>query len=545
MASKGYRPPKSYVSDDPNKRERQLANLKRGREPGKRSVKAQKAPENDPFAPEFKHDIVSYLEAHYFTPETQKPVVLEDWQKERIFPPLFEIDPETGLRKYTLALLGMPKKNSKSTIAAMIANYFLFQDVDYGEIILAANSKEQSSWIIYDKLRKSLKMNPNQSKHVKIYDDYTENKVTGTVVRIVAPNYKTGAGANPSLVIFDELWAYLDTPGMSARKFYDELTTVPTREQPLTLITTYAGFDEDTLLYDLYKQGKAGTDSKMFFYWTHENLASWITKEYLETQRKRLRPNTYLRLHENKWTASEESFIPVDEWDKCVHADLTPFLASKGVKVIAGIDCSVKGDSTAVVAVSRVDNKIVLVRHKKWQPSKKNPIDLELSVEKYIRELSNDFTVLQCHYDPYQFHRSATTLQKENIRMVEFPQTVSRLTEAAQCLYDLIHGGNLEMYQSKEFRRHAQSAMAKETARGFRIVKDTRSKKIDLIIALAMASLGATKFKPGMSDDEWQKIAENNIEVLKSSGLPGIGTGSARPIFTTVDGVLRFEVEKV
>ena len=63
---------------------------------------------------------------------------------------------------------------------------------------------------------------------------------------------------NPSLVIFDELWAYEDTESMNARKFFDELTTVPTRKQPLTLIVTYAGFDEDSLLHEIYKRGLDG-----------------------------------------------------------------------------------------------------------------------------------------------------------------------------------------------------------------------------------------------------------------------------------------------
>ncbi|GAJ23231.1 unnamed protein product, partial [marine sediment metagenome] len=103
-----------------------------------------------------------------------------------------------------------------------------------------------------------------------------------SIARVIAPNYKTGSGTNPSLVIWDELWAMeLDRE----RKFWDELTTVPTRKNPLTLVVSYAGFDELSLLYELYKKGLARTDKEMFFIWSHRNLASWVTKKYLAKQR--------------------------------------------------------------------------------------------------------------------------------------------------------------------------------------------------------------------------------------------------------------------
>ena len=76
----GYRNKSSYVSDDPDKRERQLANLKRGRT--KDTVRAIRTPENDPFDPKYSNGIISYLETFYHIPETKQPVILEYWQKD-------------------------------------------------------------------------------------------------------------------------------------------------------------------------------------------------------------------------------------------------------------------------------------------------------------------------------------------------------------------------------------------------------------------------------------------------------------------------------
>ncbi len=509
MATKYYRKRDSFISKEPAKRQKQLDNLMQGRQRrASRPLDSNSLPQppRSPFDKAYKGNIINYLQSHFYIPETKAPVCLEDWQRERIFEPLFSIDPETGLRRYTLGLVGLPKKNGKSQMSAMIANYFLFQGEDYGEIIIASNSREQSSWVVFDKLSKSLRMNPAQLSAVRMTDEFVEVKSTGTVCRIVAPNYKTGSGANPSLVLFDELWGYMDSPGESARRFFDELTTVPTRKEPLTVIVTYAGFDEDSLLFELYQQGLKGDDPKMFFLWSNDNLASWITPEYLDTQRKRLRANTYLRLHENRWTAGESQFIDMDLWDSCVGPEHRPLLLrggkDRGIKLVVAVDVGIYHDTAAVVGLYEEAGKVKVGIHRKWQPSKANPLDLEETIEAYIEELQRCFTVKVVLYDPYQFHRSAVTLAKKGVNMEEFPQTVDRLIAMSQNLYDLIKGGNITLYRDDDLRSHALKCRAKEYPRGWRIVKEKSSHKIDLIIAMAMASLGLVKEPVGLSISE-------------------------------------------
>jgi len=385
----------------------------------------------------------------------------------------------------------------------------MFQDVDHGEIILTANSREQSSSIIFNMVKKSFKMNPHQVEHVRIREDSITNLRTGTVIRIVSSNYHTAAGTNASLTIFDELWAFESD---RARKFWTELTTSPAREQPLSVVVTYAGHGEDSLLYELYKKGLSREDKKMFFFWSHENLASWVTNDYLESQRSRLRTNDYLRMHENRWTGPEDAFIDLEQWDRCIDDNHRPILPDKRLEIIVGVDVSVKEDSTAVVACTRKEGTVILVCHRKWQPSKNAPLDLEETVERYIVDLASNYNLKEVLYDEYQFHRSAMTLEKHNINMTPFPQTSDRLTEMSQNLYDLIKGRNIVLYKDAELRAHAQKAVAQQTQRGWRIDKKAGKDKIDLIIALAMAALGSRKIgdygQPkirvlDMQHDEW------------------------------------------
>ncbi|MBA7516049.1 hypothetical protein ES705_08094 [subsurface metagenome] len=460
-----------------------------------KTIEVKKEVQKSPFAPDYQGNIIKFLEDQYFLIETHEPVVLEAWQKQRIFEPLFKLN-EDGLRKYSLAVIGLPKKNSKSCMASMVANFFLFQDENYGEIILTANSKEQSSWIIFDKLKKSIQMNKRQLKEIKIYEDVIEVKKTGTIARVIAPNYKTGSGTNPSLVVWDELWAMeLDRE----RKFWDELTTVPTRKNPLTLVVSYAGFDELSLLYELYKRGIAKTDKEMFFIWSHRNLASWVTKKYLDKQRERLRPNTYLRLHECRWTSSESAFVSPEMWDSCVDLNLRPILPGFTGKLSIGIDIGYSHDSSSVVGVYREGDRVILGCHKCWIPTKKNPIDIEETVEKYLIELDKNYNVDSFNYDPYQFHRSGVSLAKSGLKMCEYPQTTDRLVECGENLYSLIKGRNLIVYKDREIRDHILKSIAKESSRGFRLIKSKQSERIDLAISLAMASLKAIGISGGQT----------------------------------------------
>jgi phage terminase large subunit-like protein len=488
-----YRTKASHLSLDPEKRENQLRNLVQNRMRRARKGEVIPEPLNNPNYP---NDVIKFLEEQFFIPETKSPIVLENFQKEKILEPLFY-----GDRSYTMALIGEPKKSGKSCLAAGIANWYLFtQGIRPGEnveVLLCASDKEQSSWIVFSKIKEAIRMNRKQLMQCDITADRIEIPHKSTVCRVLATDV-SGAGQNADLVIFDELYLYR-YEGM--KDFFEVMTTTPTKPHPLILIITTAGYNQDSedLLYSLYKKGmelKKDPDPSFFFWWDEGEKANrmpWQNKKYLDQQKGRLRKNTYLRLHENRWVEDITQFIDIDKFDQCVNEESTPVLPDKNIKIWVGVDASISGDSTAVVAVTRRKDKIILANYKKWQPTKENPIDLEETVEKYLIDLSRDFNLQVAYYDPYQLHRSAVTLKKKGLFMKELPQTVGNTIDFSQTLYDLIQFGNIEFYPSPEVRRHVKSCKAKEMDRGYRIVKESHSEKIDIAVALAMASLGAVK----------------------------------------------------
>jgi hypothetical protein len=111
-------------------------------------------------------------------------------------------------------------------------------------------------------------------------------------------------------------------------------------------------------------------------------------------------------------------------------------------------------------------------------------------------------------YDPYQMAASVQRLASERLPMEEFPQTLPNLTRMGSNFYELLKGRNMILYRDSEMRLAVQRAVAIETSRGWRIAKEKASHKIDVVIALAMAALGAVREGQMPSLEVWKKLGE-------------------------------------
>jgi len=449
----------------------------------------------------FPNDIITFAE-QLIVLEDGSPLKLQEHQK-RILKAAFTPDENSKL-PYSTVIYSAPKKSGKTAINAIVILWFAFT-IDFpNEILIAANDLEQSQGRVFRAAKKMLEANPiliNQTGKITAYEIVLKN---GTEIRALSSDYQGAAGSNHGLASFDELWGYVSE---RSRRLYEELTPVPTRKNSIRLVTTYAGFQgESELLEDLYRRGLAGEqifddlpvfiNGDLFTYWDNEPRMPRQTEEYYESQLKQLRPNTFLRLHKNQWVSGESSFFDMDKFDRCVDPSHKPPLPSNDVVLFVGIDASIKKDRSAIVSVywhPEFENMLCLGPKRFWQPSSEDPLDLEKTLEKYLLEVSKHYPIGAIYYDPFQFHRSAMTLEKEGLILNEFPQTVPNLTAMGQNLYDLIEFGNLKMYPDGELRKEAIMAVGKEGGRGIRIVKEKAIHKIDQIIALAMACYGAVQ----------------------------------------------------
>jgi phage terminase large subunit-like protein len=231
-----------------------------------------------------------------------------------------------------------------------------------------------------------------------------------------------------------------------------------------------------------------------------------------------------LRLIENRWVSSESTFVPTEWFDRCVDDDLHPLLEDPRQSAWVGVDASVKRDSTAIVAAAFIEGKVRLIWHRIFQPSPNEPLDFEATIERSLMELRRRFWVREVRYDPYQLVAVAQRLTAAGLPMIEFPQSVPNLTESSTNLFELIKGQNLSVYADDDIRLAISRCVALETTRGWRIAKEKTSHKIDVIVALAMAALGAVQQGQAPTKFEYRTAPQPQIDVY------GSGTSGGRDL---------------
>lgn len=249
-----------------------------------------------------------------------------------------------GSRLYRNAYLSFARKNAKTQLAAAIGLDLLVCDDEASpEIYVAAKDRDQAgicfeaaAQMVYahDELREMLRVVP--------YAKEIRNIQTGGKFKALSSEGRGKHGFNPSTVIFDEFHVW----GPSEQELYDALTTGSVaRRQPLFIIITTAGVDENTLCgreYEYAKRLLAGIETNSAYYvdiyelpkdadWTDESLwhlanptlGEIVTIEALRElcEKAKAMPSEqskFRRLQMNQWTNSKDIWIPLLQWDACI-----------------------------------------------------------------------------------------------------------------------------------------------------------------------------------------------------------------------------------
>jgi phage terminase large subunit-like protein len=110
--------------------------------------------------------------------------------------------------------------------------------------------------------------------------------------------------------------------------------------------------------------------------------------------------------------------------------------------------------------------------------------------EAALRELAERFAIVEVGFDPWRFGAQAIDLSAAGLRMVQFPQTDSRLVPASERLSAAILEQRLRHPGDPVLDAHVAAAVAKQTQRGARIAHAGgrhACARIDAVIALAVA----------------------------------------------------------
>jgi phage terminase large subunit-like protein len=428
-----------------------------------------------------------------------RPLLLEPWQNS-FLDELFLVYAD-GSRVYREALLGIARKNGKSTLSAALGLYMLLASGEQGpEVYVAAGSREQAR-IVFGQAQEFVNGSPRLRDWLKVQKNAIICRANNGVFRVLAAEAGTNYGLNPSGVVIDELHVHRDP------ELYYSLTTGQlARESPLVVSITTAGFDRQTICYDLYERGKAlqkqGIEAmrrEAFYFkwyeapataspidptgWEAANPSSWITEEDLEREQRRLPDNVFRRLHLNQWTETEDAWIKPYEWDAC---EGVPVFDPSDDAYLT-LDVGFKRDS-AVLTWGQWHGQQLHVGQLILNPEEQGPTfgvaDIRGAVAAKAQQMHR---LKEVAYDPWQFRESAEILQERGLPMVEFPQTSGRMSPASETLYELISEGRLVHDGNRTARQMILAAVATATDRGgWQISKRKSLERIDFAIAVAM-----------------------------------------------------------
>jgi phage terminase large subunit-like protein len=114
------------------------------------------------------------------------------------------------------------------------------------------------------------------------------------------------------------------------------------------------------------------------------------------------------------------------------------------------------------------------------------------AVESYLREVAQQYDIQEIAFDPAFFMRTAEALAEDGFPMVEYPQSPQRMVPACGNLYELIVNQRLVHDGNPIFSDQVLSAAQRVKDNGWTLSKGKSKRKIDAVIALAMATDRAT-----------------------------------------------------
>lgn len=176
-----------------------------------------------------------------------RKLVLRPWQRD-IVHAIYATD-ENGLRKIRTALVTLPRKNGKTTLAASLALCHLLgpESEPRGQIFSAASDREQAS-IIYREMEAIILSVPEFAArcHIQSFHKTITDTATGSVYRAMTADSRKAHGLSPSFMVYDELAQSND------RELYDNLTTgTGARKEPLMVVISTQSADPNHIMSEL------------------------------------------------------------------------------------------------------------------------------------------------------------------------------------------------------------------------------------------------------------------------------------------------------
>ncbi len=455
---------------------------------------------------------------HSKGPLAGRPFVLEPWQRD--FVDEFYRHDSEGRRIYRLGLLGVPRGNGKSPLAAGLALHELVTRTDSPDVFAAAASRDQAR-IVFNFARQFVESG-ELLETVRVGRNELVCPERLGSMRVLSADGALQYGHSVSAAIIDELHAF--TTAKQEELYLALETALHKRVDSFMLGITTSGYDRETLLGRLFEGALAGLELErptecltigrdeesgtlLWWFaapdtadlddeelWRAANPASWV--DLRDLRRQRHRPGgseaAFRRLHLNQWTAGEETWITPERWAACSGEDEIP----EGVDVFVGVDASWTNDATAVAVAHKLsDGRVVLSSHV-WSALPGTEAHTHVpggridfgAVEDYILSLAHRYQVREVVFDPDFFARSAELLSERGLIVAPIDQRSRAMREAYSQFFEAVGACQVAHNGDAVLASHVTAAAATLDEYGsWKVRKKKQTRKIDGLVASVIA----------------------------------------------------------
>ena len=460
-------------------------------------------------------------------------VTLEPWQMFALWV-LFGWKRADGLRRFRTAYMEVARKNGKSTLASGVGLYLLDADGEPGAEVYSAATKRAQAQITHAEATRMVKASPFLRRRIRAFRDNLHIPDTAAKFEPLGRDADSMDGLNIHGAIIDEVHAH------KTRDVWDVLETATgSRRQPLLFGITTAGFDRQSLCWDLHEytekvlQGvirddtffglifsiDEGDDWQSPGVWAkaNPNIGVSVKPDDLERKADKAKEmpsalNSFLRLHLNVWTQSETKWLDLEHWRACGGAVDTEGL--RGRSCYGGLDLSSTTDISALVLVfpplADEDPYQVLCRF--WIPednmrlrSKRdrvpydvwtrqgliattpgNVIDYDFIVAE-VDELAQKYDIAEIAFDRWGATRIYQKLEDARMTMVQFGQGFASMSPPMKELEKIVLSGQLAHGGNQVLTWMADNLVAREDPAGnIKPDKEKSVERIDGMVALIM-----------------------------------------------------------
>ena len=276
-----------------------------------------------------------------------------------------------GWRRFRTGYAEVARKNGKTTWAAGIGLYLMDADGEPGAEIYTAAVKRDQARIAHQEATRMVKSSPLLRKRIRIFKDNLHNEKTASKFEPLGRDADSTDGLNVHGAIVDEVHAHPN------RDMWDVLETATgARRQPLIVGITTAGFDRNSLCWELHEYSErvlegSHRDDSWFgaiyavepdddpfdeSVWRKANPNLGVSVKLDDMRRLASKAqempsalNAFLRLRLNRWTQSVTRWMPIEAWERC-----GGFVDPEGLRgrtCYGGLDLSSTTDISALVWV--------------------------------------------------------------------------------------------------------------------------------------------------------------------------------------------------